>query len=247
MKNLMFLAVLIWSTTAFAQGTETRKLGNFRSVEAGGSFDTEIEQGNENTVTIEAKGVDPEKIVTEVKGDVLKVYMKRGNYNNIRTTVYVTYKNLEGVSGSGSGNLVCKSAFSAPNFTLSNSGSGNLECQDGIKAKNLSLDLSGSGNVSLTTIEAEDFEVSMSGSGNLKAASGYANRLTIDKSGSGNIKAYGVKSEVCAVDMSGSGNVDISADKSIEGSISGSADLNYQGDATVSNMRTSGSGNVNKQ
>lgn len=247
MKNILFLIILLLSNVAFAQETETRKVSSFNKLEAGGSFDVVIEQGNNNTVTIESKGIDPEKIITEVKGDVLQVYLEKGNYRNVNATVYITYESLEGISSSGSGNLICKSDLFAPEFKLSNSGSGNVTSQGNIKADHLSFNVSGSGNVKVASLETEDFDLSMSGSGNFDASSGYATRQSIHKSGSGDIKATGVKSDICSVNMSGSGNVAISANQSIEANMSGSGNINYQGDATISKVKISGSGEINKK
>lgn len=246
MKNLLVLVILLLSNVAFAQQTETRKVSSFNKLEAGGSFDVVIEQGDESSITIASKGVDPEKIMTEVKGDVLKVYLEKGNYRNVNATVYITYENLEGISSSGSGNLLCKSDLAAPAFKFSNSGSGDAISEGNIKAEQLSLGISGSGNVELAAIETEELDLSMSGSGNFDVADGSAIRISIDKSGSGNIEASGVESDICAVDMSGSGNVAINANESIEANMSGSGNINYQGDATISKVKVSGSGEINK-
>ncbi len=243
MKNLLFLSMLLFCYVAFAQDTETRKVDSFNKLEAGGSFDVVLEQGNENVITIEAKGVDTEKIITEVKGNVLKVYLKKGNYKNMRATVYITYQNLESISNAGSGNLRCKSDLSAPTFKFNNSGSGDAISEGDIKADRVSFDISGSGNVKAASVKAKEFDLSMSGSGNFEASSGDVTRFSIDKSGSGNVKARGVKSKVCAVDLSGSGNVAISASQSLKGSMSGSGNIDNQGDAAI-NVKMSGSGKV---
>ena len=244
MKNLLFLVILLVSHAVIAQETETRKVSSFSKLEAGGSFDVIIEKGSENVITIEAKGVDPQKIITEVRGDVLKVYLEKGNYRNIHATVYITYENLEAISSSGSGNMISKSDLSAPEFSINNSGSGNLKSQGNIKTTHLSFNLSGSGNCELASLETEDFALTLSGSGNFKAASGYATRFSIHKSGSGNIDAFEVKSDLCTVSASGSGNISLYANKSIEGNISGSSNINYQGDAMVSKVKVSGSGKI---
>ena len=244
MKNLLFFVILLVSNAVVAQETETRKVSSFSKLEAGGSFDVIIEKGNENVITIEASGVNPEKIITEVRGDVLKVYMEKGNYRNVQATVYITYENLEAISHSGSGNMICKSDLAAPEFTMSNSGSGNLKSQGNIKAEHLSFSLSGSGSSELASLETEDFALTLSGSGNFKATSGYATKISIQKSGSGNVNAFGVKSDLCTVSTSGSGNVSVYANKSIEGNISGSSNINYQGDAMVSKVKVSGSGKI---
>ncbi len=245
-KYLLLIGLPLLVQAVYAQETETRRVDSFHELEAGGSFDVIIEQGEENVIRIEARNIDPAKIKTEVRGDVLRVYQEKGDYKNMRATVYITYENLDAISGSGSGNLICKSPLAASTFDVSNSGSGNLECEAGIKAEQLSLDMSGSGNVTLATIETEDFDLSMSGSGNFEADKGYATQLTIHKSGSGNIQATGVNSEQCAVSMSGSGNAELSVSQTIQGNLSGSSNVRYKGDATVSNVKISGSGGINR-
>ena len=248
-KSLLFQGVLILllASSSFAQSKETRKVSSFNKLEAGGSIDYVIEQGDENVITIESKGIDPEKIITEVKNDVLEVYLEEGNYRNVHATVYIRYKNLEGITNSGSGDLLSKSDLSAADFKFSNSGSGNTTSQGNIKAEHLSVDLSGSGNVRFAALEADDFDLSMSGSGNFEVDSGSAPNVSIHKSGSGNVNAFGVKSEVCTVKMSGSGNVKISADKSIEARMSGSGDILYKGDASINRLKHSGSGEITRR
>ncbi len=246
MKYLLLLFVPLFTHIACAQETDTRKVSDFSKIEAGGSFDVIVEQGNENVVTIESRGIDPEKIITEVKGDVLKVFLEKGNYNNVNATVYITYENLEALSGSGSGNLISKSDLSVPTFKLSNSGSGELRSEGNIKADQLSIDMSGSGDVEVASLESEDLDVSMSGSANLEVDAGSTNSISIHKSGSGDVKAYGLKTDVCAVNMSGSGTVAISAEKSIEGNISGSGKINYRGAAVINKFKSSGSGEITR-
>ena len=246
MKYLLFFAVLFISCESFAQETETRKVSSFNKLEASGSSDVIIEKGDENLITIKYRGIDPKKIITEVKNEVLKVYLEKGNYQNTSVTVYITYKNLEAISNSGSGNLRCISDLAAPEFRISNSGSGNFECQGNIKAEQLSCSLSGSGNAKIASIETGSLELSMSGSGDFDIAKGTASRLSLQKSGSGDFEAFGVKSDVCTLSMSGSGDVEISANKTIEARMSGSGNITYKGDAVVNKIRSSGSGEIKR-
>lgn len=246
-KSLLFLVLLLSINGAFAQNREIRKVSSFNKLEVGGSLDYIIEQGDENSVTIESKGIDPEKIITEVKGDVLQVYLEEGNYRNVRGTVYITYQNLEGINKSGSGNLRSKSDLSAPEFKFSKSGSGNTISEGNIRAEELSIDVSGSGSVTVASLDAKDFDLSMSGSGDVEVDSGTVSNFSIRKSGSGEVNASGVKSNVCSVHMSGSGDVKISADKSIEARMSGSGSILYKGDAMVNRIEHSGSGEISKR
>ncbi len=125
-KNLLVCGSLLISSMAFSQGTETRKLSSFSKLEVSGSFDVNMETGNEESVKIIAEGVGLEKIITEVKGNTLDIYLERGEYRNIKVKIYLTCKSIDAIDKSGSGNLTCNSDLSADNFDLDFSGSGNV-------------------------------------------------------------------------------------------------------------------------
>ena len=72
MKNLLLAVILFIPCIVFSQGTEMRNPSSFTKIEVSGAFDTFVEQGNEETVRIEAEGIDPKKILTEVNQKILK-------------------------------------------------------------------------------------------------------------------------------------------------------------------------------
>lgn len=232
---------------SFAQTSETRQLSPFTGVEAGGSFETFLQRGNEESVKITTEGVDIKKIITEVKDGVLKIHLEKGNYRNIKVKVYVTFKNLESISNSGSGSLNSESDFNANNMKLSFSGSGSANLKGRIKAQQTNLQVSGSGSVNLGALETDSFNLSVSGSGELKIASGYAKAQNIQISGSGSLSAYGLKSDTCAISVSGSGSAELTVEKSLNGSVSGSGNVNYKGNATAVSSNVRGSGRINKR
>lgn len=242
----MLFAALLISSIACAQSVETRELPAFNTLHAGGSFDTFIEQGNEESVRIEAGGVDTKKIITEVIDGNLKIYLEKGKYNNIRTKVYITYKKLISISQSGSGKMECRSDLSGESFKLRSSGSGGLDCKGAINAKDLEIMISGSGGAYLKSIEADKLNLTLSGSGNLDISSGTVDLQNISVSGSGQLKSFDVKSNVANVQLRGSGNVNITVNGSIEGVIAGSGGINYRGDAQVSKSVVAGSGRMRK-
>ena len=79
-KKLLVYGSLLVSTVVTAQETVTRKLSSFNKLDVGGSFNVVIETGNDESVKIEAEGVSPDKIITEVKGGELNVRMEKGEY-----------------------------------------------------------------------------------------------------------------------------------------------------------------------
>src|SRR6266498_3846052 len=104
-----------------------------------------------------AQETETRKILTESDGNTLQVSLEKGYYHNIRIKVEVTYKSLDAIDKSGSGNLSCESDLSsAGDFDLNSSGSGNITIKGKIKAAGqASISRSGSGNMKLTGLQAE--------------------------------------------------------------------------------------------
>ncbi len=248
-KNLLLFGSLIIAGKAFAQETETRKIPAFSKLEIGGSFDAVLRQGNETSVKITAENIDTKKILTESDGNTLRVSLEKGYYHNIRIKVEVTYKSLDAIDKSGSGNLSCESDLSsASDFDLNSSGSGNITIKGKIKATGqASISRSGSGNMKLTGLQAEGIHMNFSGSGNFSVDEGNAKTQTIHLNGSGNVSAYGLKTETCSAVVSGSGDIEVSVSSSLEAQITGSGNIDYRGDAQVKKIEVHGSGRIDKK
>jgi hypothetical protein len=221
--TLVFYSFMLCSLT-FAQSSQTRNLSSFREVHVSGGFDVVLTKGNTESVNIESRNIDMENILTEVEGNKLKIYLKKGNYRNVDIKFVVTYKTLDAIHSSGSSEIVCNSD---------------------IKADNFSLHSSGSGNIKLASIDTGNFEIHNSGSSNVDVA-GAARKQSYHISGSSKINAFNLKSEEAKISISGSGDVNINVSQNLEASVSGSGDIRYKGDPSVRNVRVSGSGNISK-
>jgi frataxin-like iron-binding protein CyaY len=246
LKNLILLVILLAPTFSIAQEMETRKLPPFNQILVDGRFNTFIEYGNEESVKIQSKGIDPKKIITEVKNGHLKVYIDKQNDRNVRATIFIIYKSLESIDKTGSGNLICQSDISANIFTLSSSGSGDIVFNKQIKAQHLNVSNSGSGDVKLTAIEATNLHSSLSGSGGISISSGQVKTHAIDASGSGGIRAFGVRSDKCSLSTSNSSSAEITVEQTLEVTASGSGEIYYKGNAQLTKVSTSGSTNIKK-
>lgn len=245
-NKLMVACFLLIAGVATAQQTETRKVSSFNKIDAGTPFDIVVEEGREESVKLELENIVLDNVITEVNDNTLKVSLKKGNYKNIKGKIYITYKNLEAINNSGSGNLNCNSDIAAASFAIGLSGSGNANTKK-IKAQQLKVRKSGSGNVQVNSIETDKAEISISGSGDLLIKEGYAKKEEISISGSGNIRASGVKSDECSVAISGSGNVDVNVAKQLDGRITGSGNITYEGDAQINTSAIAGSGRIRKR
>ncbi len=220
------IVAFVLVSCAQAQQTETRKLGHFTKVHSGGSWEVILEEGNTEEVRIEVKGVDMDKVKTEIDGDVLKLGLVNGNYRNVNVKFYVTYKELEGLKCSGSGEMIVESDVIADDFNLG---------------------LSGSGDIYLKSLRADDLEASISGSAKIKIQSGAIGDAEISQSGSGDFVAEDVSIEDLEVSKSGSGDTYVGDLGMISVRSSGSGDVVYSGSPRMGDIKVSGSSSIRKR
>lgn len=244
----LLLGSLLATGSVLAQQTETRNVTDFSKLDIGGSFDATLRQGNETSVKIISENIDPKKVLTEIKGNTLKVSLEKGFYKNIKIKLEITYKDLEALDKSGSGNLTCESDLGGDgDFELSLSGSGDMTIDGTVKGAGISVARSGSGNMKIARLQCDRSKMHFSGSGNFEVRDGAAKTQSIHLSGSGNVSAYGLKTETCAAAISGSGDIEVSVSNSIEAFISGSGNIEYRGNAQVSKIEVHGSGRISKK
>ena len=231
MKNYFKIAACALSAFALAscvqaQQTETRTPGSFSKVHSGGSWEVILEEGNTEEIRIEAKGVSLDKVRTEIEGDVLQLGLVKGNYNNVNLKFYVTYKKLEGVKCSGSGEMEVKSDVTADEFYIGLSGSGDIK-MEGLRADELDVNISGSAKVTIESGAVGEAEISQSGSGDFEAENLSIDELNVSKSGSGGTYVGDL------------GMVSLHA--------SGSGDVVYSGSPRMGDIKVSGSSSIRKR
>ncbi|MEJ7643813.1 MAG: DUF2807 domain-containing protein [Chryseolinea sp.] len=272
MKRLIYLiALLLPISLVNAQTRETRKVDTFTKVSFGVSGKLYLRQGSPQKVEIEGKAEVLKEIDIEVQGDRL-VIGKEGKWSNWfwsdrdddeEVKVYVTMKDIEGLSVSGSGELIGETRIVAGNLGLNVSGSGNLKIEADasgdleadvsgsgnliVKGKcgNFDSDVSGSGKVDLNLIISKEAEFGISGSGKIEA-SGSASEVKASISGSGKVLASDLTANSCYVRISGSGDVEINVKNEIDANITGSGTVSYRGSPAKINSHSSGSGSVRK-
>ncbi|MBN3583171.1 DUF2807 domain-containing protein [Algoriphagus aestuarii] len=220
------ISAFVMVSCAQAQQTETRKPGHFTKVHSGGSWEVILTEGNTEEIRIEAKGVDLDKVKTEIDGDVLKLGLVNGNYRNVDLTFYVTYTSLEGVRCSGSGKMDVKSDVISEDFYIG---------------------LSGSGDIYMKNLRADELEASISGSAKIKIQSGSIGEAEIKQSGSGDFVADDLSIEELEVSKSGSGDTYVGDLGEISVRSSGSGDIVYSGSPRMGDIKVSGSSRIRKR
>jgi hypothetical protein len=226
-----------------------------------------LKQGSPQKVEIEAKQDVLDRIETEVSGGKLTISTE--NWHNWSwhggedISIYITVKDIEAISVSGSGDLIAQTPLTGNNFDLNVSGSGSMQAelqatgdmQAGVsgsgnlelkgKCKNFDSRISGSGDIFLEAAIAGAAEFNVSGSGKVKAT-GSAQSVKAILTGSGKVLASNLETDKCDVRISGSGDVEINVKTELEANISGSGSVSYKGNPNHVNSHSSGSGHVHK-
>jgi hypothetical protein len=211
---------------------QKREVGSFTGVKISGSIELILSQGPESIVAISAaEASEVDKIETEVRGGILYIGLKdRKNWWNDQWNTM---------------NKKYKAYVSAPDIhSIESAGSGNIQIVGTLKVDDLELEVAGSGNVK-GSIEVENLEMVQSGSSNIRL-SGKAAKAAFNCSGSGNIQCPDLIIDFCEVNISGSGNADLTVEKELAGSLSGSGNIRYKGNAEITEKSISGVGKIRK-
>lgn len=204
MKNLIFaICGLLLPAFLLSQTAVTRNLPAFSRIGISGGYDSIIlQEGNAESVTLEVNGIDPEKIITEVKGNSLEIKTQKGFRSKFQVKITVTYRNLTAVGNSGSSDIEAVSVIKADKFKLASSGSGDFK--GSFDVRTLEVAISGSSDLTLQG-KADHQKIAISGSGDVNASKLSGDTADVAISGSGNVK-LGVSGKVKTA-VSGSGRV----------------------------------------
>ena len=230
LKTLLVATALVVTTGLAKADTQDRHLTGFTSVAVSGSYDVVITQGSSESVKVDAPSEVIDKIITEVKGDVLVIRTKEGtNWNwsigigKKKMIVYVSIKDVNAVSLAGSGDVIFK---------------------DGLKATSLKIKLTGSGDIS-GKVDVKNLESSIGGSGDI-TLSGRADNSVVSVVGSGDFTGQNLVTINTQVKVAGSGDARVNANDKIDASLVGSGDIHYTGSAKNISSSKAGSGSVSR-
>ncbi len=267
MKNLTILFLLFISQTGFAQQRETVTVPTFTKIGFGVSGKAYVRQGNAQKVELEGTREALDKVEAKVEGGKLFIRTKEKWFNwnwtdKDKVNVYITVKDIEGLSVSGSGDMIVENRIRTNALKLAVSGSGSLKIET--DAGDTEANVSGSGDM-IVRGSLASFDGSISGSGKIELnatinritafdisgsgkalASGQTSGVDVEISGSGKVLAADLEASKCRVRISGSGSVEINVKDELDVKISGSGDVRYRGNPAHVNAHSSGSGSVKK-
>lgn len=240
MKNLKIIAAIICmvslSSLSNAQMWESvrgngdvvskeRKTGSFTGIKVSSGIDVYLKQGNNISVEVEADENLHEYILTEVKGDVLHVYVDRVNIRQAeRKRVYVTMEEINSIGTSSAGDVTGETPIKTDNLELSASSAGNITLD--VTANEIEVDISSSGDITL---------------------SGEARLLDANLSSAGDLNAFKLNVKEAEVSASSAGDADITVSEKLTARSSSAGDINYMGNPKYVDAHSSSAGSIHRR
>jgi hypothetical protein len=264
--TILSIVMLVSSVVAQAQTKETRTVGTFTKIAFRVPGKLYLRQGSPQKVVIEGKKGILEEVETNVEGSKLVIENEDNDWNwgnDDHVNVYVTVKDIEGLSVGGSGDLIGETKIITNEINLNVSGSGNMtveveasgDMESDVsgsgnielkgKCKNFNSNVSGSGKVMMSLTASGNADFGVSGSGKIEA-SGSASKVKTSISGSGKVLAGNLETNSCEVLITGSGDVEINVKNELDANIIGSGNVRYKGNPSKVNSHSAGSGHVRK-
>lgn len=221
-KIHLVIVLTIFSVLSLkAQQQDSRKLSSFNKISTDESFDVFLNKGTAEAIRIVAVNIDPKKINTKIEDGTLRISSEKGNYRNVNVQLYITYKELNAITSTGSSSIEASNVLTADNLILTNNGSGKMKLA--VKNDKLTVKMSGSGAVSLT---------------------GTVNDFSSELSGSGRLNAFELIANTGRIGLSGSGVANVNVKNSIKVDCNGSGKVHYKGNPATKTINSSGSGKV---
>ncbi|OEK02244.1 hypothetical protein BFP97_12270 [Roseivirga sp. 4D4] len=223
--SLMAVAMLMFSTLAFAQDRETINVRDFDGLSVSSSFVVEISVGNEVSLEIEIDDEYRDALIAEVRGGTLVIGLENNRRNRrMRESprAYITVKELNKIHLSGAANL---------------------RTRDIIKSDDMELHLSGASVVNME-LETGDFSFEASGA-SVVTIQGSAKTQKIRMSGSSIYSAYDFETTDADIRVGGACSIKVYVTDQLDVRASGASNVRYKGGASV-DSDTSGASSVRK-
>jgi hypothetical protein len=232
-KLFVIVGVLAVHGFLFAQkvindpNAEKRSVTGFHGINVSAGIDLYLSQGQEGVAVSASEVKFRDKIKTEVKNGILKIYYDdnthvRIEWGNRKLKAYVSFKSLDVLEASGGSDIKVDGTITVPKLSLDVSGGSDFEGK--VNLNELNVDASGGSDVDI---------------------SGAAKNLTIDASGGSDFKGFELITDNCSVDASGGSDVYITVNKELTAESSGGSDIHYKGSGMIKNLKSSNS-NIKK-
>lgn len=205
--------------------SQVKDISSFTSIEYKLPGTLHIDQGNNQTVRVDAGEKIISSIRTEVVNDVLIINSTSPLLTLQPINVFLSTNNVSNIGA------------------IASSGAGSVVCNVPLTANTLRLTLTGAGSMNVP-VNITQLELLLSGTGSMQLR-GNATNMNADLSGTGSINAYQLQTNVTSISLSGTGSAQITVQEKLSATLSGTGSINYHGSPQVTQTRT-GTGSINK-
>jgi hypothetical protein len=139
---------------------EKRELSGFKQIETSGIINLEVTAQKDFSVEVETDDNLLEYVVTEVKGDTLKIYTKKNISPKTKIRVVVAMPDLTGIDVSGVSKVNAQN-IKTESFNLDMSGASKVELNG--EANNLTIDSSGASKINAENLKVTNAAIDVSG------------------------------------------------------------------------------------
>ncbi len=222
MKKLFSIIICL---VCVASGLLTHAQTNsveMNSLRVTGNFEVVLIQSDTAGVAL-ANKADSAEVVILRQGNLLTLASPGKSKRADNTVVTVYFVSLRSIDVAGTANVTSKSIIKGDKLDIHLTGSGSVRLDMGVSILNTAL--AGSGKMVIT---------------------GQATEHNLNITGNGHIDAAHLHVSVCKATISGAGHAKVNVKDSLEGSITGSGNIQYAGNPQIKNVNITGSGKMIK-
>jgi len=234
MKTIKLLTLILFvaasvQVNAATASRQTRSVSGFHGISVTSGIDVFLTQKSTEEVIVEANSEDIDKIITEVEGGVLKIYVKEKSWFNFDwksrpRKVYVSFKDLDKIDASAGSDVISENKF---------------------KLDQLKVDSSSGSDVKLE-LDAKDVRIGSS-SGSDISLKGTAVSLQADASSGSDIDAGDFQAKNCDASASSGSDVKVYVTEKLNASASSGGDVYYSGNPKTKDINESSGGDVHSR
>lgn len=221
-----FLTFSLLITACIAQEkTEERKVSGFSGIEVSEGIKVELTYGDKELVEVTADEEYIDRVVTEVDGDELEIYIKGNNWNSWKKhiLVKVTAKEINSIKAGSGSSLITQNLIESKELKLSSSSGASIRVA--FKATNASCKSSSGANAKLK---------------------GSVSYLNADASSGAGIDASGLTCSIVNADASSGANIKVHVEEELEADASSGGSVKYSGNPKKVDVDKSSGGSVRK-
>ncbi len=206
LRILIVSAFLISSTCLFGQNKVVREVSSFDQVKVADNVKVVFKKADMEKITIVAKGIGYDKVVTESSGRVLTIKVKTGIFKEADVQIEVEYVKIRSIDASNQADVKFEGALTGDEISLKATG----------------------GAVINTTVEASAVKASLSNGGRIEI-SGKADLQEVDASLGAKYNAFEFETEDGFVKSNTNSDVVVWVKNKLEASAGSKSEIKYKG------------------